>query len=89
MSFLLLSFAMYSPQFAKTYLHDKAIAASIFALFALSLSISICVFVFAYRFTSTRTFSAISVLINVGLVAILGFMYWVLNYSGIEFPGPS
>jgi hypothetical protein len=88
MSFLVLGSAMYSPQLAKTYLHDQAIAASIFTLFALSLSISICVFAFASRFAVARVFNAISVLMNVGLVVILGFIYWVLNYSGIEFPGP-
>ncbi|TWT86396.1 hypothetical protein [Stieleria varia] len=87
-SFALFGLVTYWPQLTKNWLDDIATAVSMFALIALSLICSICVVVFSYRFTVARVFGGISVLMNVGLVLLLAFIYWVLNYSGIEFAGP-
>jgi hypothetical protein len=79
---------LYWPQLTKHRLNDNAIVVSMFVLIALSLIASICVLAFSYRFAVARVFGGIGVLMNVGLVSVLAFIYWVLNYSGIEFTGP-
>ena len=87
-SFAFLGLVMYWPQLTKNRLCDNAIVTSMFAVVALSLITSICVVAFSYRFTVARVFGGISVLMNVGLALLLTLIYWVLNYSGIEFTGP-
>ena len=87
-SFAFFGLVTYWPQLTKHTLDDGTMAVSTFALIALSLIYSICVVVFSRRFTVARIFGGISVLMNLGIVSVLAFIYWVLNYSGIEFPGP-
>ena len=87
-SFAFFGLVLYWPQITKHRISDNAIVVSLHALIALSLIASICVLAFTYRFTAARVFGGIGVLMNVGLVSVLAFIYWVLNFSGIEFTGP-
>jgi len=86
-SFAFFGLVLYWPQITQHRLSENAIGVSLLVLIALSLIASICVLAFSYRFTVARVFAGIGVLMNVGLVSVLAFIYWVLNYSGIDFRG--
>tara|TARA_R110002073_G_scaffold154858_9_gene310112 strand:+ start:7052 stop:7456 length:405 start_codon:yes stop_codon:yes gene_type:complete len=74
-SFSFFGVVVYWPQLSKHHLSESTIAVAMLVLIVLSLITSIYVVALAYRFTVARVFGVISLLMNIGLVAILAFIY--------------